>query len=74
MGYRATTAITDLSAKIAAVIGSPPTGGHRRLQQMCADACLPGAHRVNGRWHVYDDAIPQIIEVLGAPRESRRAA
>jgi hypothetical protein len=66
---RPTTPIADLCAKIIARTGSPPAGGHRKLQQMCADARLPGAHRVNGRWNVYDDKIPEIIEALGLTDE-----
>jgi hypothetical protein len=52
-------------AEIASHIGSPPSVGRRKLQQLAADARLPGAHTVNGRWFIYADAVPEVIAALG---------
>jgi hypothetical protein len=65
MTNRARTSISLTCHKILDATGSTVPGGHRKLQQLAADALLPGAHQVNGRWFVYDDKIPEIIEALG---------
>jgi hypothetical protein len=61
-----TIQISDLCAALAARTGSPPTGGHRRLQQWAADARLPTAHRIRGRWYVRADALDEIILALSS--------
>ncbi len=62
---RRTLAMADLCAEIATYIGSAPNVGRRKLQELAADARLPGAYSAKGRWYVYADAVPEIIRMLG---------
>ena len=65
--------IGDVCAVIAARTGSPPSRGHRKIQQLALDAPLPSAHRIRGRWHVRADAIPEIIAGLAQALKPSRS-
>ena len=62
---RKSSAISDVSSLIRDQTGMPPPGGHKQIHQLCIDGKVPGAHRVNNRWRIWDDTIPELIEILG---------